>query len=448
MEKKWSELSGEEKREERFKRWLSPENTNFISPEAERLYKERVTRFIDAIKLKEPDRVPVLQSAGASPTRYSGYTVKDVMYDSEKLVKAWTKYMEGVELDSFPAVNIRCGEIWDMVQPKMYKWAGKGVPDYCSPQYVELEFLKADEWDSYMQNPSDFHLRKFLPRSYSIAEPLKKLPPIQSMGAFGAGFSGFADPGVMSVLNTFSKAGELEKQWRKVVTEIEKKGREMGLPPLYVLSRGGVPMDTIGAALRGTVGTINDMFRQPEKLIEYIEKEMPNGIQAAVDIADLTGVPLAYMPLHRGADGFMSEEQFLKFYWPYLKQVVEGCAEEGVVPVLFAEGSYNSRLEIVKDLPAGKAIWHFDQTDIKRAKEILGDKTCIMGNVPISLMVTGAPEEVKSHCKSLIESVGEGGGYIMAPGAASDDVKVENLRAMLEAAKEYGVYHLHSMPVQ
>jgi len=440
MEKEWSELSADEKREERFKRWLSPENTDFISPEAERLYKERVTRFIDAINLKEPDRVPVLQSAGNAPARYSGYTIKEVMYDSDKVVEAWTKYMEAFELDSIPTPNVRSGEMWDMLEPKMYKWAGHGLADDCSPQFVELEFLKGDEWDHFMQNPSDFHLRTFLPRSYHVAEPLKKLPPVLSIGGFGGGFSAFDDPEIQSAFSLFSKAGKLEKQWRSVVAGVERKGREMGIPPFYVLSRGGVPMDTIGAALRGTVGTINDMFRQPEKLIEYMEKEMPNGIQAAVDIADITGIPLVYMPLHRGADSFMNEKQFLKFYWPYLKRVVEGCAEEGVIPVLFAEGAYNSRLEIVKDLPAGKAIWHFDQTDIKKAKDILGRNQCIMGNVPISLMVTGTPDEVKDCCKTLIETVGKDGGYIMAPGASSDDVKVENVQAMLQAAKEYGVY--------
>ena len=166
MGKEWSEMTPEEKREERFKRWLSPENTDFISPEAEKIYKERVSRFIDAINLKEPDRVPVLQSAGNAPARYYGYTIKDVMYDSDKVVDAWTKYMEDFELDSIPTPNVRCGEMWDLLQPKMYKWAGGGLADDCSPQFVELEFLKGDEWESFMENPSDFHLRTFLPRSY------------------------------------------------------------------------------------------------------------------------------------------------------------------------------------------------------------------------------------------------------------------------------------------
>ena len=89
MEKKWSNLSSDEKREERFKKWLSPTGIDFINHEAERLYKERVTRIIDAIKLKEPDRVPVVLNPGHLPAMYSGYTIREVMYDTDKLTKAW-----------------------------------------------------------------------------------------------------------------------------------------------------------------------------------------------------------------------------------------------------------------------------------------------------------------------------------------------------------------------
>ncbi|NLA75471.1 MAG: hypothetical protein GX846_08410, partial [Deltaproteobacteria bacterium] len=280
----------------------------------------------------------------------------------------------------------------------------------------------------------------YLPRACKTAKPLEKLPPIQSIGSFGAGFSAFADPEIQSVLTAFSRAGELERDWKKALREVETSGREMGLPVFYTLARGGVPIDTIGASLRGTVGTINDMYRQPEKLIDYIEREMPNAIRSIVETADITGIPCMYLPLHRGADSFMSEKQFLKFYWPYLKRVVEGLVAEGVVPVLFAEGAYNSRLEIVKELPKASVIWHFDQTEIKRAKDILGSSACIMGNIPISMMVTGSPSDVKTHCRKLIETAGRGGGYVLAPGAASDDVKIENIRAVMEAAKEYGVY--------
>ena len=48
MEKKWEEMSADEKQEAMFQRWLSPQDIEFVSPEAERLYKERITRIKDA----------------------------------------------------------------------------------------------------------------------------------------------------------------------------------------------------------------------------------------------------------------------------------------------------------------------------------------------------------------------------------------------------------------
>lgn len=442
MKKNGVELTPDEKREERFKQWLTPEGVTFNNTEAEVLYKERVTRFIDAITLKEPDRVPVVFNPGHIPARYSGYTVKDVMYDSKKLEQAWKKFINNLDLEALPsAAVVRCGRILDILESKMYKWAGHGLPDDCAAQYVEGEYLKAEEWNVMKRDPSDFHLRTYLPRIYGAAEPFKKLPPLQAVGGILGGLSGFSDPEVQAAFKAFGEAGEEEMKWRKTILEIDQIGLANGLPPFYRgFVGGGAPLDTIGAALRGTKGIAMDMFKQPEKLIEYMENAVPETIQRGTAMANARGVPVVFMPLHRGADGFMSEDQFHTFYWPYLKRVILGFVEEGFVPTLFAEGGYNTRLEIIKDLPKGKVVWHFDQTDIKRAKEILGDVACIMGNIPTSLLCTGTPAQVKDHCRQLIETAGNGGGYIMAPGATADDSKIENLTAMMEAVREYGVY--------
>jgi hypothetical protein len=40
MVKKWAELSPDERREERFKRWLSPANVNFSTAAAEKTIKK------------------------------------------------------------------------------------------------------------------------------------------------------------------------------------------------------------------------------------------------------------------------------------------------------------------------------------------------------------------------------------------------------------------------
>ena len=84
--------------------------------------------------------------------------------------------------------------------------------------------------------------------------------------------------------------------------------------------------------------------------------------------------------------------------------------------------------------------WHFDRTDMVKAKQVLGNKFSIEGNLPTSLLVTGDPKDVKAYCSNLIEVCGKGGGYILAAGATVDTPKLENMRTMFEAVKEYGVY--------
>jgi uroporphyrinogen-III decarboxylase len=95
---------------------------------------------------------------------------------------------------------------------------------------------------------------------------------------------------------------------------------------------------------------------------------------------------------------------------------------------------------VIKDLPRGKTIWLFDATDMARAKETLGDVACISGNVPSTILGVGTPDEVSEYVRKLIDTAGKGGGYILQNGAVLDDAKPENVRAMIETGKKYGVY--------
>jgi len=60
----------------------------------------------------------------------------------------------------------------------------------------------------------------------------------------------------------------------------------------------------------------------------------------AAATAKATGNPIVFIPLHKGADGFMSNPQFEKFYWKSLKAVMRGLAENGAIPCLFVDGGY------------------------------------------------------------------------------------------------------------
>jgi uroporphyrinogen-III decarboxylase len=136
----------------------------------------------------------------------------------------------------------------------------------------------------------------------------------------------------------------------------------------------------------------------------------------------------------------MSQKQFDTFYWPSLKKVMDAFIKEGLIQNMFAEGGFNTRLETINEFPKGSVCWYFDQTDMAKAKQVLGDKCAIQGNVPSSLIVTGDPADVKERCRKLIEECGKGGGYILSAGAVADNPKLDNLRAMMAAIREYGVY--------
>jgi len=95
-------------------------------------------------------------------------------------------------------------------------------------------------------------------------------------------------------------------------------------------------------------------------------------------------------------------------------------------------------LEVIKDLPAGFMVWSFEDIDMARAKQVLGGRARIAGNVPASVMHAGTPAEVKEHCRRLIQTCAKGGGYILTGGAGINEGNPDNLRAFMDAAKEYG----------
>jgi uroporphyrinogen-III decarboxylase len=193
-------------------------------------------------------------------------------------------------------------------------------------------------------------------------------------------------------------------------------------------------------AMRGTKGIASDLYRQPGKILEAIEKNTPKMIEQTIRMADASDCPVVIMPLHKGDDRFMSDKQFEKFYWPSFKRVLLAMIEEGLVPYPFAEGAFNRRLEAISDMPKTGVVLYFDQTDMKRAKETVGKVSCIAGNTPTSLLITGTAAQVKENCRKLIEDCAPGGGYILTGGAQIDKGNIENLKVMMEAAKEYGKY--------
>lgn len=437
----WEKLSREKRQEERFRRWLSPD-VKFNSPQARKLYKERVTRFIKAIKLEEPDRVPVMLPVEYYPAYYAGGNLKKVMYDYDELKRAWLKFIEEFDMDSFNSPSLVFpGKVLDMIDYKIQKWPGHGLADDApSHQFIEGEYMPPGEYDALIKDPADYLLRYFLPRSVGAFDAFRKLSPMTPFIGIPVWYiSKFGDPDIRAAYQVLLDAGQECIKWAEVVAEVGQASLAAGFPTVWG-GMSGAPFDMIGDWLRGTQGIMMDMFQRPDKLHEAMEKLVPIAVDETVSSANDSGCPIIFMPLHKGTGGFMSNMQFETFYWPTLKKVMMGLINEGLVPMPFAEGNYEPRLEIIRDMPVGSVLWFFEQMDMAHAKRVLGGNACIAGNLPASVLCTGTPAQVKEHCRKLIEICAPGGGYILTAGVHMDKGNPDNLRAMMEAAKEYGVY--------
>ena len=407
----------------------------------EQLYRERAKRISDAIQLKIPDRVPVSVALGYFPAKYAGITCEDAYYDYNKWKLANKKAILDFEPDMYAMVQNESGKVLEALDYKQILWPGHGVSPNHGHQFIEGECMTAVEYDLFLEDPSDYVIRTYLPRTFKTLEPFKMLPPLSS-ALFTVGslpISTLAMPEFANVFETLAQAARDALAWNSERNSFVEEMRELGFPARDGLT-GRAPFDIVSVSLRGMHGTMLDMYRQPDKLLEACEKLLPMQIEKITSAAKTQDNTNVFIPLHRGADGFMSLKQFETFYWPTLKKLVFTLVDSGLTPLIFFEGDYTSRLEYLLQLPKGKILGHFDTSDISRVKDVLGNHMCIMGNVPPSLLQVGSSQDVKDYCKRLIDVAGKGGGFIMASRSSIDEVKPENLKAMIDFTKEYGIY--------
>lgn len=411
----------------------------------EELYQERDKRVNDAIHLDIPDRVPIEMSFGYFPAKYAGVPASVVYYEPFKWLEAMKKTVVDFEPDSlFYVQALSPGKAMEILEPRTTRWPGYGVSPYHANQAIEGEWMKADEYDLLLNDPTDFILRVYLPRIVGALEPFDKLLKFSSMGfGFGGAMTlaeTLAQPEVAAAIERLQQAGREVIEWRKNIPNLKEEIEKLGFP-VGGVGGGGAPFDQIMNNLRGMPGTMVDMFRQPDKLHELIDSFLQKSLARIASMPQRTDSPRVFTATHRGSDGFMSLKQFEEFYWPGLKAVILAAIDKGLVPCIFFEGDWTTRLEYLLELPRAKIMAHFDSTDIFRAKEVLNNHICIRGNVPGTLLQTGTADDVRNYCKELIDVVGKDGGLVVCPRVVPDEVTPENLHAMIDFTKEYGVYN-------
>ena len=414
-----------------------------MSKSVDELSRERAKRVEDALSLRIPDRIPLEIAFGYFPAKYvGGITCEAAYYDYDAWLSACKKTVIDFGADISSVQPFFPGRALELIDPKAFRWPGHGTSPFHCHQYAEGEFMLADEYPALLRDQGDFLLRQYLPRSLGVMEPFAQFPSLAGPTyGYLAGVilaDAFASPEISSAVARLQEAGREIRAWRPRMEAFDREIRELGFPPFFS-GFALAPFDALSDHLRGMRGSMLDMYRQPDALLEAcgaILKRTLDRVGAPVE----GSVNAVSIPLHRGSEGFMSIKQFEKFYWPGLKGLILGLIEKGQRPLVFFEGDYTSRLEYLLELPKGSIFAHMDTTDIFRAKEVLGGHLCISGNVPCSLVTTGTPDSVKEYAKKMIDVCGKGGGFVMSTRSPVDDVNPECLKALIDFTIEYGVY--------
>ncbi|MBI2433199.1 MAG: hypothetical protein HYV26_10035 [Candidatus Hydrogenedentes bacterium] len=390
-------------------------------------YAERLKRYTTALRNEKPDRVPLRPFAAEFTAVYAGYTCQEVTHDYTKAFDAVCKTVADFD--------------WDAVVPNMvYVWTGLtqaiGLRYYGVPgvdvgpdtgfQYLEPPddhaFMEADEYDALIEDPTRFLFTRWLPRVAA---------PVQAMGA----------PSTFENNLSFLKGGmALLSYFSAFPVQIARLKEDFGMPPA-IAGILKAPLDILGDKLRGYKGLSMDLMLQPDKVRAACEALAPHLMHIALTSAD----PEKQFPItiwmHRGCVPFISHEHFDSIYWPTLKPIIEELWSRGYQTLFYAEGDWNAHLHRFAELPDRSIIYHADRGDIFEIHRKLGHKFCISGGVPNTLLSYGTPDEVRACCKRIIDEVACDGGYIMdASAIIQNDAKVENVRAMTDFTREYGVY--------
>ncbi|MBI4558143.1 MAG: hypothetical protein HY706_11225 [Candidatus Hydrogenedentes bacterium] len=390
-------------------------------------YAQRLKRYITALRNEKPDRIPIRPFVAEFTAKYAGYACQEVTHDYTKAFDAACKCAADFDWDAtVPNMVYVWTGLTEAIGLKYYGVPGIHVPPDTGFQYREPSeenaFMRADEYDALIDDPTSFLFNVWLPRvSADVQAPGEPNSYRNNLSFLKGG---------MAMLSYFTAFGPQIARLR------DECGTVSAIAGIFK-----APFDIIADKLRGYIGLTLDLIHQPKKVLAACEALMPHLLHMALSGADPDrNVPIGFW-MHRGCTPFISRDHFHTLYWPTLKPIIEEIWARGHQVLFYAEGNWNDHLESFAELPDKSIVFHIDRSDPFLAHRVLGHKFCLSGGVPNYLLSYGTPDEVRAYCKTLIDGVARDGGYVMdASAIVQNDARVENVRAMTDFTREYGNY--------
>ena len=378
-----------------------------------KLYEEREKRYIQAVSLEQPDRVPHETRFGEYwAIDYAGYPIKGSTVNPKIMGEAMEKLAQDFATDTAPFLFSRNPLFYKSLQSQSFNEGKTGIM-----QHPEVCCMKTEEYDELIADPFKCIVNRILPRVYEALDPANGSSSVSLVRAMN----------IQNDMNT------------PILMEAARVSQKYGLP----LTGGGLveaPMDYIADMIRGFSAMTMDIRRQPEKVAAAAEAVMPLMDRLAAQLPAVPG-KLVSMPLHMPV--FMREKDFAKLWWPSFKALVERMAARGQYLRIYFEGDWTRYYDYLQDLPKGRILGVFEYMDHQLAKDKLGKVMCITGGYDVSLLQYGTKQAVIDAAKKQMDILAPGGGYIFTVSKGityPNDGTPENVKALYEFVEEYGKY--------
>lgn len=371
--------------------------------------KERIEK---AVNLEEADRVPCAPLVGYYIAAAADMTPEDVLFDPEKAEQAWEITYK------------KHGSAFDLSSPSSFFVTHIDVyPNMFSTYYLDWSLpgreRSADSIPNLKERASEEPVMKESDYDKLIDDGFYRFFSLER-----AGLSDIFYP---------MQAGTYYKKYNK-------KWREEYQVPTLIDGSINTPFDVL-SVLRGSTNFMIDLYKRPDKILAAIESMQDGMIAAGLEVAKMSGAETILLGAARGSADFISPKMFEKFVLPFMVRASHALNEAGYRIHYHFDTDWTPMLEYFKEFPAKSGFLHIDErTDIFKAKEVLGNHLCLLGNLKPSLFSFGTPEEVMQQTRAIIEKCAPGGGIILSSELPDMETKPECVQAMVDAVLQYGSY--------
>lgn len=366
--------------------------------ESSRILQDRRRRIENAVALEKPDRCPIVLEYAGFAAHVTQTLMADFLGSSDKALETMIEAYDLIgEAD---AVNY--GTFWPygLCYDFMAKVRVPGVdlPPDAMWQVDEMELMTRKDYDLILDRGWPAFFEAFMKERIFDDVPPDRLPP----------------------------------EWKSL--DVREAWAEHGVP---VLSGGDVttPIELLCGA-RSLEPFCFDLIEIPDKVEAVMNAVVPHLATDTVRQAKQRGYPAVWVGGWRGAPPLFSPEMWHRFVWPYFHRLVHEVVDGGLIAILHLDSDWTRELEHFRELPKGRCIMALDgETDIFKAKEVVGNHMCLMGDVPASMLFLETPEAVHRYCLRLIRELGPEGFILQSGCDIPTNAKLENVQAMVAASR-------------